>query len=84
MMEGSIGGDSKDMIFSARVFSKRSDFLRYAASRGAANAESFYDPRTSELVVCPDDDRGREWLHKTLAHEFAHAYMDRVWDCTGP
>ena len=84
MMEASIGGDTTDRVFSARVFADRSNFLRYAASRGAANAESFYDPRTAELVLCPDDERGSEWLRKTLAHEFTHAYMDRVWNCTGP
>ena len=28
--------------------------------------------------------RDDAWLRRSLAHEFTHAYMDRVWVCTGP
>ena len=84
MLRSSIGGDPAGLMFSARLFRHREDFLRYAARRGAANAESFYDPRTGELVLCMDEKRGRDWLRRALAHEFTHEYMDRVWDCTRP
>ena len=55
-----------------------------AARSGASNAESFYDPRSAELVVCLDGSPTPAWLQKTLAHEFAHEYMDRVWKRTEP
>jgi hypothetical protein len=84
MIKAAIGGDDAGLMFSARVFADPRDFRRYAALRGAANAESFYDPATSELVICLDRPGATEWLQRTLAHEFAHAYMDRVWKRTGP
>jgi hypothetical protein len=84
MLRGAIAGDDSGIMFSARVFADVRDFRRYAARSGAANAESFYDPRTSELVVWLDPARGNSWLQKTLAHEFTHAYMDRVWRRTAP
>ncbi len=84
MLRGSIRGDDAGVMFSARVFAEPRDFRRYAARRGAANAESFYDPAASELVICLDRAAGPEWLQRTLAHEFTHAYMDRVWKRTGP
>jgi hypothetical protein len=84
MLRASIGGNDAGIMFSARVFADPRDFRRYAALRGAANAESFYDPGTSELVICLDRKAGADGLQRTLAHEFAHAYMDRVWKRTGP
>ena len=84
MLESALGGDTSGLMFSCRIFADPGDFRRYAARRGAANAESFYDPRTSELVVCLEGVRGDAWLQKTLAHEFTHAYMDRVWKRTEP
>jgi len=84
MVRGAVGGDDDGIMFSARVFADPRDFRRYAACCGAANAESFYDPRSSELVVWLDPTRGNPWLQKTLAHEFTHAYMDRVWRRTEP
>lgn len=84
MMEASLGGEAKDAAFAARVFADPDAFRLFAARRGAANAESFYDPRIAELVICLEPERGDDWLRRTLAHEFAHAYMDRVWDCRGP
>ena len=84
MLSASLGGDARDVVFSARVFADPAAFRRYAAQRGALNAESFYDPRTAELAVCHDPARGPGWLQKTLSHEFTHAYMDRVWKITEP
>ena len=84
MLSSTLGGEAQDVVFSARVFKDPAAFRRYAALRGAANAESFYDPRTAELVVCHEPSLGNGWLQKTLSHEFTHAYMDRVWNVTGP
>lgn len=84
MARTALGGDSAALMFSARVFASIRDFRRYAARSGAANAESFYDPRSAELVICLEGPPSPLWLQKTLAHEFAHAYMDRVWKRTEP
>lgn len=84
MARAALGGDDSGLQFSARVFGSARDFRRYAVRSGAANAESFYDPRSAELVICLDGDPGPAWLQKTLAHEFAHEYMDRVWKRTEP
>jgi hypothetical protein len=79
-----LGGDISDIMFSARVFSDSHEFRRYAVRSGAPNAESFYDPRSAELVICLAGSPSAAWLQKTLAHEFAHEYMDRVWKRTDP
>jgi hypothetical protein len=84
MARTALGGDDSGLMFSARVFSSARDFRRYAVRSGAANAESFYDPRSAELVVCLEGPPTPAWLQKTLAHEFAHEYMDRVWKRTDP
>jgi hypothetical protein len=84
MARSCLGGDDSGLMFSARVFSSVRDFRRYAARLGAANAESFYDPRSAELVICLEGPPQPSWLQKTLAHEFAHEYMDRVWGRTDP
>jgi hypothetical protein len=84
MAKAALGGDSSGLMFSARVFSSARDFRRYAVRSGASNAESFYDPRSAELVVCLEVSPSPAWLQKTLAHEFAHEYMDRVWKRTEP
>jgi hypothetical protein len=84
MARAALGGDSSDLVFSARVFGSARDFRRYAVRSGAANAESFYDPRSAELVLCLEGCPSPSWLQKTLAHEFAHEYMDRVWKRTEP
>ena len=84
MARASLGGDDAGLMYSARIFSSARDFRRYAVRSGAANAESFYDPRSAELVVCLEGPPTAAWLQKTLAHEFAHEYMDRVWKRTEP
>ena len=84
MAKETLGGDSSGIMFSARAFATLKDFRRYAARSGAANAESFYDPRSAELVVCLEGPPSPAWLQKTLAHEFAHEYMDRVWKRVDP
>jgi hypothetical protein len=84
VLRETIGGDVSDLMFSARVFSDPRDFHLYASVAGAANAESLYDPRSAELALCLDRSRGRGGLARTLAHEFTHEYMDRVWKRTAP
>jgi hypothetical protein len=83
-LQARVGGDASGLMFSVRVFADLRDFRLYATLAGAPNAESFYDPRSAEVVVCLDRVRGRDALQRTLAHEFTHEYMDRVWHCTAP
>jgi len=84
MVRSTLGGDDTGLMFSARVFASLREFRRYAARSGAPNAESFYDPRSAELVICMEGPPSPLWLQKTLAHEFTHEYMDRVWKRTEP
>ena len=84
MLRGGLGGDAEGIMFSARVFADPREFRAYASILGAPNAESLYDPRTQEIVVCHETAKGTSWLQRTLAHEFTHAYMDRVWRRTEP
>jgi hypothetical protein len=84
MLQASLGGEAEGIMFSVRVFEAVPDFRRYAACLGAPNAESLYDPRGSEIVLSIDGTQGAAWLQKTVAHEFTHAYMDRVFRRTGP
>ena len=84
MLRTAVGGRPKGVEFSVRIFRNPADFRRYACRAGAPNAESFYDPRTQEVVLCLDPKRGRLGLQRTLAHEFVHGYMDLVWDRTSP
>lgn len=84
MLIDSLGGDVEGLMFSARVFADPREFRAYASILGAPNAESLYDPRTREVVICHDPAKGTSWLRRTLAHEFTHAYMDRVFRRTDP
>jgi len=83
-MRRSLGGDPPREALCVRIFAAARDFRLYATLAGAPNAESFYDPRTREVVLCLDPPRGPAWLRKTLAHELTHLYMDRVWGRTDP
>lgn len=84
MLIAGLGGDADGIMFSARVFADPREFRAYASILGAPNAESLYDPRTQEVVICHEPAKGAGWLRRTLAHEFTHAYMDRVWRRTEP
>ncbi|HEX7898601.1 MAG TPA: DUF1570 domain-containing protein [Planctomycetota bacterium] len=90
MLRAGLGGDAEGIMFSLRVFADPREFRAYASILGAPNAESLYDPRTQEVVICHEPAKGPSWLRRTLAHEFTHAYMDRVfrrveplWLCEG-
>ncbi len=84
LLSTSLGGDAEGIMFSARIFGDRREFTAYASILGAPSAESLYDPRSQEIVACHDPAKGSAWLQRTLAHEFTHAYMDRVWKRTDP
>jgi len=84
VLQATIGGDPSKAMFNVRIFGNPKDFRRYATLAQAANAEAYYDPRSMELVLDVDGSRGDEWLERTVAHEFAHAYMDRIFKVTGP
>lgn len=83
-MQEVLGGTPPASTHSIRIFARERDFRLYASLAGAPNAESFYDPRTAEMVLCLDPPRGPAWLYRTLAHELTHLYMDRVWGRTEP
>lgn len=84
VLQEAIGGDDSNILFSIRIFVEPREFRRFAARSGAPNAESFYDPRSAEIVLEVDGTRGAEWLERSVAHEFTHAYMDRVFKVTAP
>jgi hypothetical protein len=84
MLAAALGGDAEGIVFSVRVFADPREFRAYASILGAPNAESLYDPRTQEIVVCHEPAKGAARLQRTLAHEFTHAYMDRVFRRTDP
>lgn len=84
VLRATIGGDPSNVMFSVRVFGKPKEFRRFATLANAANAEAYYDPRSTELVLDVDGSRGDEWLERTVAHEFTHAYMDRIFNVISP
>ncbi|HYE99642.1 MAG TPA: DUF1570 domain-containing protein [Planctomycetota bacterium] len=84
MLMAGLGGNAEGVVFSVRIFADPRAFRAYAAILGASNAESLYDPRTQEIVICHEPEKGTSWLRRSLAHEFTHAYMDRVFHRTEP
>lgn len=84
ILREAIGGGSSEIMFNVRVFGDPKEFRKFATSANAANAEAYYDPRTRELVLDVDGSRGDEWLERTVAHEFTHAYMDRIFNVISP
>lgn len=84
VLQAALGGELPSAMFIVRVFGNPKDFRKFASLAGASNAEAYYDPRSTELVLDVDGSRGDEWLERTVAHEFTHAYMDRVFNVTSP
>ncbi len=84
MLKDILGGPSEGVMFSMRIFADPVDFRRFASLAQASNAESYYDPRSAEIVLEVSGVRGPVWLERSTAHEFTHAYMDRVFDVTAP
>lgn len=83
MLRSTLGG-SADAVFSVRVFKDQKDFCRYATCLGASNAESLYDPRSAEMAFWFHRFATPELFGRSMAHEFTHAYMDRIWRRTSP
>jgi len=77
------GGDFRD-LFSVRLFREHLDYKRTARLAGAANAESYYDPRSSEIVLWFGEYATPLLFQRSFAHEFVHAYVDRVSGRTEP
>ena len=71
--------------YQVRIFRERKEFCSYAACLGAANAQSLYDPKTGEIGLWFDEaEVDLAWLEGIFAHEVTHAWMDLVWQRTGP
>lgn len=84
LLRAALGGTMESPLYSVRIFGEEGDFRRYAVRSSAANAEAFYDPRSAECVFWFGHYPTPEILQRNFAHEFTHAYMDRVWKRTGP
>jgi len=84
MLEREIGGPARCYIYKIRIFQNRDQFCAYARRCGAANAFSLYDPRAGEIAVHFSQQTNAEEFEQTFAHEFVHAYMDRVYGVTEP
>jgi len=83
MLRSHLGGSPEQNLFSTRLFFDPREYRRQAARAGAANAESYYDPRSAEIVMHIE-----HWsayiFQRAFAHEFCHAYIDREHRKTGP
>lgn len=84
MLTSEFGGPLQNSPYIVRIFDKREDFCRYARRCGAGNALSLYDPRTMEIGLHFGDQADREDFESTYAHEFVHAFMDRIYGVTEP
>lgn len=91
MIRASIQGPAPRAMYRYRVFADKRDFCTFAACIGAANAQSLYDPETGEVALWAEEwffgDEGAHFLpawESVVAHETVHAYMDLVWNRTGP
>jgi hypothetical protein len=86
MLQSYLGGGKEDFTgrFSVRLFREHPEYRHYAARAGAANAESFYDPRSSEIVHWFDRFPTQDLFQRSFAHEFNHAYVDRLFKRTDP
>lgn len=85
MLEKEIGGPAPTGPYLIRVFQDRPQFCAYASNCGAgAYAYSIYVPRNMEMAVHFTLETHPEDFEQTFAHEFTHAYMDRVYRVTEP
>lgn len=84
MIRDEVGGEKERRPYHIKAFRDRKKFTEYATKAGAANAMSYYDPRKSEIVTWFDGTISHSNLQELVSHEFTHAYMDNVWDCTSP
>jgi hypothetical protein len=84
MLRGTINGRPQEAPFMLRLFSDQRDFCVYATLCQAANALSFYDPRSGEMVMWTHEAMEMEKFQRLMAHEFTHAFMDKMWRRTEP
>jgi hypothetical protein len=84
MLIRELGGPRSKSRYRIRVFEKREDFCRYAAICGGPNATSLYDPRQQEMAFSFSPQTNQWEFEETFAHEFTHAYMDKVYRVTAP
>lgn len=84
LLRSTIGRPDQSPMYSIRIFENAHDFRRYAISREVGNAEAFYDPRNAEANFCFSFYATPELFQRSFAHEFTHAFMDRMWNRTGP
>lgn len=84
MLRTYLGGSDWSGLFSSRLFREMTDFRRAAAQAGAANAESYYDPRSAEIVMQFGLYPTALLYQRAFAHEFVHAYVDRELGKTSP
>lgn len=84
MLRSYLSGPDFDGVFLIRAFKNAGEYRRYAVRAGASNAESFYDPRSAEIVMDTNPNKTPYLFQRAFAHEFVHAYVDQVWDKTSP
>lgn len=84
MLRSYLGGGDWSGLFSSRLFREGADFRQAAGRAGAANAESYYDPRSAEIVMWFGLYPTPLLYQRAFAHEFAHAYIDLVLGRTSP
>lgn len=84
LLNSAIGGGKRRGRFLFRIFNVDKDFRQFAHHSGAANAESFYDPRSREIVFWFGRFSSPELFQRSFAHEFTHAFMDLAWNSTEP
>lgn len=84
MLLRTLGGKPRNIPYYLRFYADQAEFRRVAVRAGASNAMSYYDPRTRSIVMWFDQTLTHDNLQALVAHEFTHAYMDIVFDCTWP
>jgi len=84
MLSRTIGGPPRNIPYRVRFFADQKEFAVIARRSGAANAMSYYSPKSGEIVMWFNETMTHSDLQGLLAHEFTHAYMDIVHECTSP
>lgn len=84
MLLRTLGGKPSTIPYSLRFYADQGEFRKAAIHAGAANALSYYDPRTRSIVMWFNETMTHNDLQALVAHEFTHAYMDIIFDCVSP
>ena len=83
LLQTALGGDAV-VIYHVKLFNDQQAFRKIATLAQAPNAESYYAPNTQEMVFWFGQYATPELFQRAFAHEFTHAYMDRVWGIRQP